>query len=193
VSEPDAVLLEITALLERLGIPYAVGGSVAAGMHSIARSTLDIDILAALTQESARRLAAAARGTFYVPEQSMAEAVAAHSCFNLFHERFHMKVDLFVAGRSPLDHEELRRAVRLAPFEDAPRTVSFAAPEVMVVRKLDWYRQGGSRSDRQWNDVLALLRVQSGRLDAAWMTAMARELAVSDLLERALAEARPSP
>jgi len=188
-SEPQRVLIEITGVLDRLGIPYAVGGSVAAGMHGIARSTFDIDILVALTAHSAQQLAAALRGTFYVPEQSMHDALAAHSCFNVIHLALSMKVDFFVAGGSPLDLPELARRLRIAPFEGAAHEVCFATAEDMVVRKLEWFRRGGSRSERQWNDVLGILRVQTGRLDMDGMRRSAASLAVGDLLARALAEA----
>jgi hypothetical protein len=190
-SETQRVLLEITGVLDRLGIPYAVGGSVAAGMHGIARSTFDIDILVALSEPSSRQLAEALRGTFYVPEQAMRDALAARSCFNVIHLGLSMKVDFFVAGGSPLDQPELARRLRIEPFDGASHEVCFATAEDMVARKLEWFRRGGSRSERQWNDVLGILRVQAGRLDVDGMRRSARLLGVGDLLERALAEAQP--
>lgn len=96
------------------------------------------------------------------------------------------KVDLFVAGGSPLDAEELARTVEVRPVADRTETVRVAAPEVMVVRKLDWFRRDGGTSDRQWFDVLGILKVQAGRLDEAWMRRLAAPPGVSDLLERAL-------
>jgi hypothetical protein len=188
-SETQRVMLEITGILDRLGIPYAIGGSVAAGLHGIARSTFDIDILVDLQGDAAVRLADALRGAFYVPEQSMRDAIAARSCFNVIHLGLSMKVDLFVAGGSPLDQPELRRRVRVAPFDGATDRIAFASAEDMVVRKLDWFRRGGSRSERQWNDVLGILRVQAGRLDLDQLRQSASLLAVTDLLDRALAEA----
>lgn len=58
-----------------------------------------------------------------------------------------------------------------------------------MIRKLDWYRLGGEVSERQWADVLGVLKLQGDALDRAHLTYWARELGISDLLERALAEA----
>jgi hypothetical protein len=58
-----------------------------------------------------------------------------------------------------------------------------------VLSKLEWYRMGGGVSDRQWRDVLGVLKVQGERLDRGYLRQMASALAVDDLLERAFDEA----
>lgn len=59
----------------------------------------------------------------------------------------------------------------------------------MILSKLEWYRMGEEISERQWFDVLSVLRIQQGRLDLEYMRQWAGRLGVSDLLERASAEA----
>jgi hypothetical protein len=65
---------------------------------------------------------------------------------------------------------------------------SVASAEDTLLAKLDWYRMGGEVSERQWRDVLGVLKVQAGGLDLEYMRRWARELGVDDLLERALAQ-----
>ena len=72
---------------------------------------------------------------------------------------------------------------------DAPATLHVASPEDVVLAKLAWLRAGGGVSERQWRDVLGVLRVQAGALDRAYLDRWARELAVDDLLARAWSEA----
>lgn len=54
--------------------------------------------------------------------------------------------------------------------------------------KLDWFRRGGEASERQWRDVLGVMKAQSSGLDVAYLRQMAGELRVEDLLVRALEE-----
>jgi hypothetical protein len=188
---PDQVLLEITQALDALSIDYAIGGSVASGFHGQPRSSLDIDLLAWISPAQAEALAARVRGTFYVPETSMRAAVAAHTCFNLIHLTHAYKVDVFVAGTSALDREERQHRVRLAPFRGSEHTVWVAAPEVVVLRKLDWFQRSAGSLARQWPDILGVLRLQGDALDRAWMRSMAATMGLAELLERALSESGP--
>ena len=58
-----------------------------------------------------------------------------------------------------------------------------------MLAKLQWYRDGGWVSDRQWNDVLGVLKVQGPALDRAYLAEWARELGLTDLLRRAYNDA----
>lgn len=186
MNEPDQVLRRVTQAFDRLGLRYAIGGSVAASIHGIARSTRDLDVLVEISPAQVEALAADLRADFYVPLDTLRAAVARRSSCNVIHLPLQFKVDLFVAGGSPMDAEELERAVSIEPVAGEAWRVRVAAPEAMVVRKLDWFLKGGGLSDRQWMDVLGILKVQAGRLDEAWMRRMAGTLGVTALLERAL-------
>jgi hypothetical protein len=61
--------------------------------------------------------------------------------------------------------------------------------EDVILFKLRWYRLGWESSEQQWNDILGVLRVQSDRLDVAYMNEWAAHLEVAELLERARGEA----
>jgi hypothetical protein len=48
---------------------------------------------------------------------------------------------------------------------------------------------GGEASDRQWRDILGVLKTKAGDIDLEYLHQWAKELKVSDLLEHALIQA----
>ena len=50
-SDTTRVLLRFVETLERLSIPYAVGGSIASGAHGEPRATRVVDVLITLSRE----------------------------------------------------------------------------------------------------------------------------------------------
>lgn len=181
------VLLRITSVLETLGLRYALGGSLASSLHGEPRSTHDIDILADVPRLAIPALGTALRGEFYVPEDAVRRAVEAHASFNVVHLASGHKVDVFVAGTTRLDVAQLASARPVDLGEGA--RVRVTAPEILVLRKLAWYRAGGGTSERQWRDVVGVIRVQGDGLRLDEVADLVRELDVTDLLERARADA----
>ena len=91
-------------------------------------------------------------------------------------------------GDTPFDRAQLDRR-RLSPeLEESGQRVFVSSAEDLILRKLDWYRRGGSVSDRQWRAVLGVLKVQGERLDLESLARWAASLDLGGLLERALAE-----
>ena len=188
--DPLAVAELLASILDRLQIAYAIGGAVASTLLGEPRATHDLDVVAAVGPATIEPLLAALEDSgFYVPRSAARNAVAAKRSFSVVHQDTSLKVDIFVAGRTPLDEEELQRRQPVSVSEDATRTLYVAAPEDLILQKLLWYRDGGNVSDRQWRDVLGVLKVQQHRLDRGLLRRWAARLGIDDLLERAFMEA----
>jgi hypothetical protein len=189
LPDPLRVALAIAHILERLAVPYVTAGSLASSVHGEPRSTDDVDLVADLRPAHASALVAALRGEWYVSEEAMRDAIARGTSFNAVHLATGVKVDLFVVGADPFDRHRVAsgRAVPVGTEPDAVLQVDTA--EHTVLRKLEWFRRDGETSDRQWRDVVGVLRTQGARLDRDALAKWAGALGVTDLLARALAGA----
>jgi hypothetical protein len=181
----------MTEILERLEIDYLLGGSLASSFLGEPRSTIDIDLALRLEMQRVESLISALEPAFYVDLAAARAAVARHASFNAIHRETMLKVDFFTLADSPFDREQVRRRQRVSPGEDTGRDVAVSSAEDLVLRKLAGYRLGGGVSDRQWRDVLGVVKVQGERIELAYLRRWAGELGLSDLVERALADARP--
>lgn len=185
---PEAlrVALRVIDVLDELRVRYHVGGSYASSIHGIPRQTQDIDLVVELTPESAGPLASKLGDEFYIDEESVRRAARDKTSANLIHLDSGIKIDLFVRGDTPFDLEEFRRHRRELIRREPERYVYVKTAEDILLRKLSWYRMGGERSDRQWNDVLGIARTHGETLDREYIERWARELGIEDLLERML-------
>ena len=191
MSEPDVLvaLRTVVSAFKALHIPYLVGGSVASSAHGTPRSTLDVDLVADIRSDHVRPLVLSLHGTFYIDEEMIHDAIARFSSFNLVHLESMLKLDVFVLKPSPYDQMAFSRLQHLPLVEnDKSETFPLSSAEDVVLHKLYWYRSGGEVSERQWGDVLGVLRVQQHKLDLTYLHRWAAELEVSDLLEQALKE-----
>ena len=189
VSEPVAVTLLVIEALEVLNVPYLIGGSLASAVHGVARATVDTDLVADLRPEHAEPLAQSLGGAFYVDVEAIRDAVRRRSSFNVIHLETMFKVDIFVPKQRPFNQAQFERRTVQVVAADPECTAYVASAEDTVLTKMEWYRMGGEISDRQWRDVLGVLKVQGERLDLAYLRRWAGMLDVADLLAEALAQA----
>ena len=175
--------------LDRLGIRYHVGGSLASSAYGIPRSTIDVDLVADVTPEQAEPLAAALGDDYYAAAEGMRDAVRHGTSFNVIYLLLMYKVDVFPLKDRDYDRQAFERAQVHAVVEGDPTShFPLASPEDVILNKLEWYRLGEEVSNRQWLDVLNVVKVRSTTLDCRYLRRWAGELRVSDLLERALRE-----
>jgi hypothetical protein len=188
-------LLESTAIfvrvLEQLGVPYFIVGSVASSAYGLPRATQDIDFVVALRHEQVPTLVAALEPEFYVDIAAVYEAVATESSFNLIRWTTMDKLDVFVRSPEAKSKPEFERR-RPMSFQIGGQLVTLylASPEDTLLHKLLWFRQSGEVSQQQqWRDILGILQVQGDTLDRDYLMRRASELGVNDLLQKAMREA----
>lgn len=195
VSPEEAlkVVLEVTRPLDELGVPYAVGGSLASSMHGIPRTTQDADLVADLRPMHVQPFVDAVSSSFYVSPERVAQAVNRRSSFNLVHPATGIKVDVFILKADPMSLQEIIRR-RLLPIPGSSGvSLQVASAEDTILQKLHWYQLGNRVSERQWTDVLGVLKVQRKHLDFEYLKEWAAHLGVEDLLRQAYEDAGIDP
>jgi len=188
-NEPVEVTLKVTEVFERLGVPYLIGGSLASTLYGMIRTTQDSDIVAEMRREHLQSFVSSLQGEFYIDEEMIADSIQHNSSFNIIHRETMFKVDVFIPRPRPFLQSQLARAQKQTFTFETEVSAKFASPEDTILSKLEWYRMGGEVSDRQWRDILGVLKTRAGELDLDYLHQWAGELKVNDLLERALKEA----
>lgn len=170
ISDPILALPPVLAALDRLGIPYQIGESLAAMAWSRPRTTRDADLLVDLQPAQVAPLVAALAADYYIDDLAIYDAIRHRASFNILHLATMFKIDFFIRNpAAPFDTATFQRA-RAAHLDDPPTIPAvFTSPEDIVLRKLVWYQMGGGVSDRQWLDILEVLQTQGPDLDRPYM------------------------
>lgn len=191
MTDPDEMKLAVAALaaaLDAMAVVWAVGGSIASAAYGEPRATNDIDVVALLSEPQARELVERLGDDFYADADAAADAARRRGSFNVIDKRSFIKLDVFVPASGALGAGQLDRRVRLDVFPGtAP--IPTLGPEDVVLQKLRWYQLGGGVSDRQWRDIVSVLRGMRGDLDEEYLDAVAAGGGLGQLLVRARADA----
>ena len=194
LSTPMLVVAAIARVFDELDIRYLVGGSLASSVYGIPRATQDVDLVAALRSEHVDLIVGALADDFYVDGDMIREALDRRASFNIIHLQSMFKADIFIFKGDSWSREEMARA-RTEQFDldDGAVEIRFASAEDTLLHKLVWYKLGNEISDRQWQDILGVLKVQGEQLDNGYLDRWAPLLEVRQLLARARRELQRKP
>jgi hypothetical protein len=159
--------------LERLALPYCVTGSVAASVYGEPRLTADIDVVLLLKPQDlpALRNAFPAADYYSPPDETLRESMNSGGMFNLVHHASQFKADIYVAAGDPLHAWALEHRRRI---DVAGTGAWIAPPEYVILRKLQFFREGGS--DKHLRDIRFILAATA--VDRVFIEAEAARLEV---------------
>jgi hypothetical protein len=182
----DEFVALICSQIESLGLEYYIVGSTASIFFGEPRLTQDVDIVVELPSWKVRDLVSLfPEPDFYVSEIAAREAVNIGGMFNVIHVPSGYKADLVVFQGEPFDECQLsrKRSVSISGEQKA----WMASPEDVILKKLEYYRQG--QSDKHLRDITGMIRVLgwsveplSGEpgLDRGYIEQWAARLGVTD-------------
>jgi len=165
MSEPDLIELFVHPL-DQLQISYLVSGSVAAMLYGEPRVTHDIDFVVFLRDRDIVRLPEAYPAPdFYLPgkeelQTELAREQKGH--FNVIHPESGLKADFYLAKRDELEGWAFRNA---RDYTIEGTRIRLAPPEYVIVRKLEYFREGGS--EKHLRDIRGVLKVSGEIINRA--------------------------
>jgi hypothetical protein len=192
--EPEfgSFLHSIVETLEKLELPYLIGGSVASSIYGEARSTRDVDISVSLPVDQVAGFVLAFEALdYYVFADAIIDAIIAHGAFNIIDGRTGYKVDIYVVdpnAPTPQEQEAFERKRKLVYDESTGAQAILYSPEDVIVYKLQYYVQG--RMPKHLRDIAAMLVVQGDALDYDYVARWAEQIGGVEIWAELLAEYR---
>lgn len=163
MSQPNLFQI-FTSRMNKLGLRYIVTGAVASIIYSAPRLTHDIDLVLELDPQSAEKiLKAFPSEEFYCPpveniRQEALRSLRGH--FNIIHHETGFKADIYIAGQEELHRWALQNRRQIEMEGD---TIWLAPPEYVILRKLEYYREG--KSEKHLMDIAGIIEVSSDQID----------------------------
>jgi len=172
------LLNKIVKTFEKLKIPYLVTGSVASMAYGEPRLTNDIDIVAGIEDcHVASLIEEFPADEFYISESMIKGAIFHHGQFNIIHPSSGLKIDVIIKQNTPFDNSRFLRKKRLLPSE--LYEADFAAPEDVIIKKMEYYREGGS--EKHLRDIAGILIISSDIVDLDYISEWAERLDLSEI------------
>lgn len=174
------VFSEVISILERLGIPYMIGGSVAAMAYGVPRLTLDMDVIVDMDFEQAKVFASSLGSEYYVSLESIQEAIETRGHFNIIQSEVGIKVDFYVLSEDEFSREEFKR--RRKEALDQEKMAVFATPEDTLIKKLEWFKMG--ESQKHLEDIRGMLKISGGKLDLKYIDKWTIKMGLYDIWQK---------
>jgi hypothetical protein len=174
-------LLELTAALDRAGVPYAVGGAIAYGLHAEPRNTSDIDINIFVPESESGPVLDLMAGLGIAVGQEQREEILRRGQTRLHWG--HLIVDPFFATVPFLDSARQRRL----KVEFEGQVIAILSAEDLAIAKILFNRS------KDWGDLANMVAIQGDALDVGYIRSWLHEMLGDedgriDRFERLLAE-----
>lgn len=180
------ILADFAEILDKLQISYAIGGSIASSIYGQVRFTQDADITVEPFDDHAEKFYQDIKSDFYISKTAMYQALKDKTGFNLIHLSSAFKIDIFIRKDTNYQKQLLSRRKLIKLQDSHQNPVSVVSPEDIILLKLQWYKQADCSSERQWNDVLGVIKIRKKEIDIEYLRKWSCILGINELLQNAL-------
>jgi len=117
------------------------------------------------------------------------EAIKEKASFNIIHLKSMLKIDVFILKDELYSKKAFERKTKDKLDEEAESiNIYFCSPEDIILHKLEWFKSGGEVSEKQWLDILGVIKIQFEKLDKDYLKKWAEQIDVFNLLEKSFSE-----
>jgi hypothetical protein len=190
-NEIVEALIPVINILDKLNISYFISGSLASSAYGLARATLDIDIVISLQAQQIKPLVNHLKDHYYIDSKMISDALKKKTSFNILHLNTMLKIDFFIPEKNSYSQTVFERK-KIDTLQDTPgsRKIYLISPEDIILNKLVWYKSGNQISEKQWSDVIGVIKIQGNDLDRTYLKKWSTYLDIRYLLEKALLECK---
>ncbi|NEP80989.1 MAG: hypothetical protein F6K39_24205 [Okeania sp. SIO3B3] len=188
-SEID-LAVTLGEIFDNLNILYYLGGGLASSFWGERRQTADADIVVILEPEKVQELIAALSIEFYISETAIDDVMRSRTnSFNVIHTASVIKADIYPINQSnDFDLSAMSRRKQVQPFS-TNNSIYIASAEDIILQKLRWYKLTKNQSEKQWRDILGVLKARRNELNYNYLKHWSNQLNVSPELEKAIDQA----
>jgi len=188
IQDSTELAKQLHEILEGLDIAYYITGGVASIAYGEPRTTRDLDLVVEIRQaDIARLVRVLEQSGFYCPPNAIEEIQRGQGrVLSVTHKESILNADIILHLDSAFDDSKMQRR-RLETMDAAGARCWVVSPEDLILAKLVWGRK--SQSEKQWRDVLGVLKVQGETLNFDYLMQWAEQLDLVDTLAQALVEA----
>ena len=178
-------LKNIISALDQAHIPYMLSGSISSSFHGHPRATNDADLILDPTEKQLLTFINSLGPDYYLIKDTALQALKDRSMFNIIGIQSGWKADLIIRKKRPFSKIEFDRRINAKIMGIDLWTLT---PEDAILSKLEWSQ--AAQSQRQFQDALGIAIVQAQNLDLDYLRQWARQLNLSDSLEKLLQQAQ---
>lgn len=189
LDDPISFAYQLAIIFDQLSIPYYVGGSVASSIHGEIRFTTDLDLAVyLLPQQKELFIKTLTNELFYISNEAVEQAINRQiSSFNIIKNS--EKADIFLVDiRNNFQNSVMNRRQKIV-IPDKDDNIYICSAEDIILQKLLRYRVADNQSQKQWRDILGVLKVQNNRLDFTYLWEWGENLGILEQLNQAFLEA----
>lgn len=176
--EQSDLMRLIVQTLESLEIPYMITGSHASAYYGEPRFTRDIDIVAELKEGQVDAFVKFfPADEFYCDKDVIKAEIKRQGQFNIIQAASGLKIDIILVKTTPFAKTEFSRRKRALLFVD--KEADFAAPEDVIIKKMDFYKEGGS--EKHLRDITGILKISGDIIDRSYISEWTQRLGLTDI------------